>query len=454
MSRVAVIGGGITGLSAAFRLKKLGIETTLFESADRVGGVIHSVREGGYLVEEGPNTIMETSPVIGEMIAELGLEEKKRYSNPAADKKFIIKNGKPVEVPSSPISVMFSSFFSKSAKMRLMRESFVRRGDKEDESLADFVRRRLGQEFLDYAINPVVGGIYAGDPEELSVKEAFPKVYELEQKYGSLIQGQIRGAKDRRKSGEVSRQNAPKLSFDEGVQVLPDAMAEYLGDVIRLNREVEQIRFSDGRWYISSAVHSFDAVILALPAFRIAELNIGGAGDMDLSALKTIEYPPVASVALGFRREDVAHPLNGFGALVPAVERRNTLGTIFTSSLFENRAPEGHVTLTTYVGGTRQAELAGKSHEELCEFTWKDLRDLYGISGEPVYQHTKSHKRAIPQYNVGYGVYRNLMKDAESRLPGLCIAGHCRDGISLGDSIDSGDSAARKMDAYFRANET
>lgn len=452
MKRIAVIGGGITGLTAAYRLRKLGHEVVLLEVSDRTGGVIQSVSKEGYLAECGPNTIMETSPVIGELISDLGLEKRKLISNPEADKKFIIKGGKPVEVPGSPPAFFASPFFSWKAKLRLMREPFVGRGSSEDESLADFVRRRLGQEFLDYAINPMVGGIYAGNPEKLSVREAFPKVYALEEKYGSLIKGQIQGAKERKKTGAVSRQNAPKLSFDEGVQVLPDALSRHLGDIVKLRTKVERIRLSEGKWYVSSEVKSFDGIILALPAFRLADLEFEGAGQIDLQPLKSIIYPPVASVVLGFRRGDVAHPLDGFGALVPEVENRHTLGTIFSSSLFEGRAPKDHVLLTSYVGGMRQPALAVAGHDRLCELTLEDLRSLYGISGEPTFRHSRLYRQAIPQYHVGYGKHRELMARTEKVTPGLRIAGHCRDGISLGDSIDSGDQAARKMDEYLAAS--
>jgi len=458
-SAVAVVGGGITGLTAAWRLQKLGIDVTLFEASEQVGGVIGTVEKDGYLIERGPNTLLETTPLIGEMIDELGLREHTLKSAPGAEDRFIIRRKEPVAVPSTPPAFFGSRLFSKSAKLRLLREPLVRKAKPEaEESLADFVRRRLGQEFLDYAINPFVAGIYAGDPEKLSLREAFPRLHAIEQNYGSLIVGQICGAGKRKKRGEMSKQNAAKLSFDRGLKVLPDALAAALGERIRRSEPVEEVHLeNDGKWSVrlrsqNKPARYFDTVLLAMPAYRVASLKIGGKGD-DLGILRQladIKYPPVASVALGFHRDQVEHSLKGFGALIPEVEGFNILGTIFSSSLFPDRAPQGHVLLTSYLGGTRAPQLVeGRSHEELCATTLSDLRQLYGISGDPTFTHSVTHRRAIPQYNLGYRQFRESMTTAEKLLPGLFLAGHSRDGISLGDSMDSGDCAAGKIHKFL-----
>ena len=206
MKPVAIIGGGITGLTAAFRLQQRGIPAVLFEAADRVGGVIQTVREGAYLAECGPNTILETSPLIGELAAALGLEERRIDTSDSAENRYIVRNKRPISLPNSPLSFLATSLFSLRAKARLMAEPFIRRAPAdEEESLAKFVRRRIGSEFLDYAINPFVAGVYAGSPETLSVREAFPKLHALEQRYGSLILGQILGGRARKREGGVSK---------------------------------------------------------------------------------------------------------------------------------------------------------------------------------------------------------------------------------------------------------
>jgi oxygen-dependent protoporphyrinogen oxidase len=453
---IAIIGGGITGLTAAWRLQQRGFSVTVFEAGDRCGGVIGTVKQDGYLVERGPNTILETNPIIAEMIDAFGLRDRLLPSNPAADKRFIVRGGQPVNMPSGPVGMMTTKLFSLRAKLGVLAEPFCKKGPADlDESLADFVRRRLGREFLDYAINPFVAGIYAGDPEKLSVREAFPRLRAIEQEYGSLIIGQIRGAKARKKRGEMSRQNANKLSFDDGLQVLTDALEDHLGTAIHRQSAVEQIRLGDDRQWTVRAADSeqiFDTVLLALPAHRSAQIRVEKEGMVcdSLKPLDEILYPPVASVALGFHRDQVKHLLDGFGALIPEVEKMKILGTIFSSSLFPNRAPDGHVLLTSYLGGTRAPELVrGKSHEELCATTLEDLRKLYGITGNPTFSFSTNYEKAIPQYNVGFGKYRDAMTAAENLLSGLFLAGHSRDGISVGDSIESGDRVAGKIDKYL-----
>ncbi|HEY2124170.1 MAG TPA: protoporphyrinogen oxidase, partial [Chthoniobacterales bacterium] len=231
MKPVAIVGGGITGLTAAFRLRRQGIAVTLYEATDRVGGVIQSLQRDGYLAEFGPNTILETSPKVASLVEDLGLAERRVYSDPAANNRYLVRHGRLIKMPESPLRFLMTPLFSPAAKLRLLMEPFIPPSDPaREESVAEFVRRRLGQEFLDYAIDALVGGIYAGDPEKLSVPQAFPKLYALEQKYGSLIKGQILGPRDRRKSNEVAKSNARKLSFDEGLQVLPDTLRAQLVD--------------------------------------------------------------------------------------------------------------------------------------------------------------------------------------------------------------------------------
>ena len=451
MKSIAIVGGGITGLTAAFRLKCAGHEVCLFEAGPRTGGVIQTVRENGYLAESGPNTLLETSPKIGELVADLGLEKRRWYSDPEAESRYILRGGEPIEMATSPPGFFASPLFSWKAKLRLMAEPFIGRAPAEsEESLAEFVKRRLGQEFLDYAINPFVAGVYAGDPEHLSVKQAFPKLNEIEQRYGSLIKGQILGARERKKSGTVSKQNAKKVSFDRGLQVLTDTLTEKLGDTVRLGTPVKALNMTgEGIEVVTdSGTAVFEEVLLALPAYALAELRLEGGGECSLEALKEVQYPPVASVVLGYRREDVAHSLSGFGTLNPEVEKVNTLGTLFSSSLFPDRAPEGYVTLTSYVGGTRSPELARRTPEEIIALVRGDLEAIYGATGEPTYQYCFISPRAIPQYNVGYGRFKDLMSEVEKEMPGVYLAGHCRDGISLADSIVSGHDVADRMNLH------
>jgi oxygen-dependent protoporphyrinogen oxidase len=464
MKPVAIIGAGITGLTAAFYLQRAGIPVTLYERNGRVGGVIQSLRRDGYLAEFGPNTILETSPKIGELVRDAGLESRRLAPDPKAEARYVVRYKRPIEMPGSPLGFFTTELFTLKAKLAVLCEPFLpRRSNGEEESIAEFVERRLGREFLDHAIDAMVAGVYAGDPRKLSVEQAFPKLAALETKYGSLIKGQILGARERRKRGEISKDRAPKFSFDEGLQVLPDTLRERLGDAVALQTGVTKLTQTADGWALdlrttdgeARAEHS--AVIYAGTAYKLAELQVelGASGaKLDLSSFSQIRHPPVASVVLGFRREDVAHPCAGFGALIPRVEGFKILGTIFSSSLFPNRAPAGHMTLTSYVGGERYPELAGLPPEELFKVTLEDLRTLLGVSGEPTFRHCAIYPKAIPQYNVGFGRFRALLTEIETKAPNLFFAGHYRDGISLSDSIVSGRNMAERVEKHLTSTQS
>jgi protoporphyrinogen/coproporphyrinogen III oxidase len=480
MKPVAIIGAGITGLTAAFYLKRKGVPITVYEASGRVGGVIQSLRKDGYLAEFGPNTLLETSPKIGQLVCDAGLQSRRLDPAPKSEARYVVRYQRPIAMPGSPLGFFTTNLFSFKAKLAVLREPFIpRRRDGAEESIAQFVMRRFNQEFLDHAIDALVAGIYAGDPYKLSVTHAFPKLKALEDNYGSMIKGQIFGARERKKRGEVAKDRAPKFSFDEGLQVLPDTLREHLGDSVNFNTSVTKLTQSADDWTLtlrengheSQAGHS--AVIYCGTAFKLAELQVelssvkGRAGSplpaarpptndgahgvtrptdaLDLSSFSEIRHPPVASVVLGFRREDVAHPCEGFGMLIPKIEGFKILGTIFSSSLFPNRAPAGHHTLTSYVGGERNPELASLPADRLYEIVCKDLRVLLGVRGKPTFQHCVFYPKAIPQYNVGYGRFKHFMAELEAKAPGLFLAGHYRDGVSLSDSIVSGCNVAERV---------
>jgi len=450
---VAIIGAGITGLTAAFYLKRTGVPVTVYEANGRVGGVIQSMRKDGYLAEFGPNTILETSPKIKQLILDAGLESRRLDPDPKAEARYVVRYKRPIAMPGSPLGFFTTELFTRKAKFAVLREPFVKpRRDGVEESIAQFVIRRLNQEFLDHAIDALVAGIYAGDPYKLSVPHAFPKLKALEDKYGSMIKGQIFGARERKKTGEVAKDRAPKFSFDEGLQVLPDTLAARLGDAVKLDTSAVKLTQIAGGWRVATATGEAEhsGVIFCGTAPRMAELKIEAPQAPSLAPLSEIRYPPVASVVLGFRREDVAHPCEGFGMLIPRIEGFKILGTIFSSSLFPNRAAAGHLTLTSYVGGERYPDLALLPPEKLYEVVCEDLRVLLGVRGKPTFQNCVLYPKAIPQYNVGYGRYRDLMTEVESKAPGLFLAGHYRDGVSLSDSIVSGCKVAERVESFLK----
>ena len=410
------------------------------------------MRRDGWLHELGPNSLLEGSPAVAELLHGLGLNSRRTYAGSAARNRYVVRRGKLVPMPASPAAFASTKLFSMHAKFALLGEPWRKRAPADaDESVADFVIRRLGREFLDYAINPFVGGVYAGDPAKLSVRHAFPKLHALEQTHGSLIRGAL---KQRNASG------GPKgriFSFPGGLEELPRAIAAKLGDSVRTRTVVRAIRRREDGWEIEfdangvRATEEFSAIVCALPADALASLEIEDVPEAKLlSLLHEVEQPPVASVFTGFRRADVLHPLDGFGLLVPEVEQRLILGSLFSSTLFPGRAPEGHVAVTTFVGGMREPKLVNLDDRELLRVVQAELSRLIGVRGAPVFTHIQRCRRAIPQYTLGYQRYKDAIAAVEASAPGLFIGGNCRDGISLANCIESGRRLARLADAEVR----
>ena len=452
-SSVAVIGGGLTGLTAAWRLHRAGCRVTVFEKAPQVGGAIVTTGRDGWLVEGGPNSLQQT-PEIAALLGELGLDGQRIQVNPSAKKRFIVRRGRLVPVPLSPAGLLVSPLFSLRARFGALTELLTRpRVRTTDTSLASFVTAHFGREITDYGLNPFVGGIYAGDPEKLSARYAFPNLWQLERSHGSLLRGFRAQAAERRTLGEATGV-VPIISFARGLQTLPAALAAALPQgSVHTGATVTSL--IPGRpwkiiWTQGDAVETadFDAVVLALPASGLAQLVFSTLGERTLASLDHQPHPPVSSLFLGFKREQVAHPLDGFGALVPAAEQRSLLGVLFSSSLFAGRAPAAHVALTVFAGGMRQPETGRLATAALLARVLPDLRELLGVSGEPVFLHHTFWPRAIPQYNLGHERFLDPLIRCEARHPGLFIGGNARDGISLPDCVKSGARLAQAALEY------
>jgi oxygen-dependent protoporphyrinogen oxidase len=455
-----VIGAGISGLATAWWLQAAGLDVTVIESESRPGGTIGTIRESGSLIERGPNSTLETSPLIGELLEQTGTAAERIYANPDAKKRFILRGGKLLALPMSPPAFLGTPLLSARAKFGLIRELFVERSAPDaDETVAQFVTRRLGSEFLDYAINPFVAGVYAGDPELLSVRAAFPRLFEIEQQYGSLIRGQIKGAKERKRSKEVSKQAAPMLSFRDGMQTLTDGVAGRINDLRLATRAVAISRSNQSGWQVQiegpgvgmRGPETLDAraVIVATPAAAAARL-IRPHAEYAASALEEIPYPPVASVASVYERADVAHALDGFGFLVPKKEQRRILGTIFSSTLFENRAHSRQVLLTTFVGGMRQPELAQLDEAAILSMVQDELVSLLGVRAPALRTWINRWPRAIPQYTLEHLARMASIERAELALPGLFLQANYRGGISVADCIKSSRAMADRVAQFLR----
>lgn len=452
---VAVLGAGATGLAAAFRLSQRGFRVRLFEATGRVGGSVRTDSTDGWLVEGGPNSLLAGDPALDTLIDELGLAGERIAAQAEAKNRFIVRGGRAVAAPMSPASFLKTPLFSFGAKLRLFGDLFARpRIRPSDISLEAFVAAHFGQELVDYGLNPFVGGVYAGNPKKLSARHSFPQLWEMEQKHGSIIRGQFAAAKARKASGQPKKKIGI-ISFKQGLVTLPNALAARLPvGTLALEAQIEAL-VPGKPWSViwrdlrngTTQTEQFDAVVSALPALALAQLRIGTLGERPLASLDGIEHPPVSSLFLGYRREQIAHALDGFGVLAPEVEQRSVLGILFSSSLFPGRAPTGHVALTVMVGGMRQPEIARLPQEQLLAAVDRDLRELLGVDGEPVFQRHTFWPRAIPQYNLGHERYLETMAAAERNHAGLFIGGQARDGIALPACLAAGEKLAQRVAA-------
>lgn len=450
MKSVAIVGAGISGLTAAFYLSRRGVPVVLFEASERAGGMIQTSTRGGFMAESGPNTVMTGSIAVPALIKDLDLESRRMLPAPSANTRYIVRDCRPVRLPSSLPGAIGTGLLSLSAKLRVLGEPFMPREPHVDESLAHFVRRRLGKEFLDYLIDPFVAGVYAGDPEQLSVVHAFPKMSALERQYGSLIKGAFLGAKERRERNAPLKSEPRMFSLDGGLEVLIARLQNRLNGSVRLRNPVRRVEKTPDGWRIQSSAgtQDFGSVLFCCPAHQLARLETDSALAPEMKRFEQVYYPPIARMVFGFRRSQVAHPLDGFGALVPKSERLSILGVLFSSSMFPNRAPEDHVLLTVFAGGARRPSLLQETEDQLVCTALDDLRVVLGISGSPVFTDVARIEQSIPQYNLGYGAVKDLILRLESRSPGLFFFGNFSGGISVSDCISGGVNVAERVADY------
>jgi oxygen-dependent protoporphyrinogen oxidase len=460
---VIVVGAGLSGLVAAYRLQRAGLSVQVLEAAGRPGGVIGSERRSGALFERGPNSGMDTSPVINALLDDLGIRSQRLDASKASSRRYVLRGGRLVALPMSGGSFIATPLFSVGAKLRLLAEPFIARAPSDiEESIAGFVRRRLGREFLDYAVEPFVSGIYAGDPEQLSVSAAFPRLHALEQRYGSLLRGAILGARERKRRAEKAKSAAVSFSFRDGMQTLTDALAAAITDLQCGARVVQLAREADGSYVVTvdraghadqSATLRARAIVLAVPAHAGAALVRPLAPDAAVS-LEAIPYAPVVVVASAYRRSDVGHPLDGFGFLAPAREQPRVLGSLFSSTMFEHRAPSDTVVFTTFVGGRRNPALALASDEELLQMVQYEMERLVAVCGTPLFNEITRWPRAIPQYTIGHLQRIAQVERAEQELPGLYFCANYRGGVSISDCITNGEGMARTVSKYLAGATT
>ncbi len=446
--KTAVIGAGITGLSCAHRLHKQGQEVIVLESSPQVGGVLRTHRRDGYLVEHGPNSLMLDAKDLAEFFDELGLGEAIVEGNPQSRNRYILRDSRLTALPLSPPGLLTTRAFSLPGKLRLLREFFIPKlKQPENLSVASFFQQRFGQEVFNYAADPFISGIYAGDPAKLSFQHAFPRLLKLEQEHGSVLRGLIQFNKARKADPEALRRRL--INFKDGMSCLPAAIVQKLRpENVRTAVELKAIAPSASGWDLSwsdaDGRHhdTFDRLVVSVPAHALATLPFPDSLRDTIQPLGEIPHPPIACVALGYRRTQVKHPLDGFGMLIPSTEGKNLLGTIFASTLFPGRAPEGHVLLHCFVGGARNPAIGKLDAKDVLELLGPELERILGIHGAPVFLDIQKWERSIPQCNLGHERFLNLLDEVEAAHPGLAFAGSYRTGVAVGQCIREGWKAA------------
>ncbi len=452
-THVVVIGAGICGLSCAYRLQQLGAHVTLLEAGESVGGVIGTVERDGFLFESGPQSFQGTELLI-DLIRELGIEGELQRADPRAT-RYVLLHGRLQAVPMSPQAMVTSSLLGVGSRWKILSEPFRKtRPPEAEESVASFARRKFGNEILEYLVAPFVSGVFAGDPEKLSLRAAFPSLDEWEREYGSVLRG---ASKSRRAKG--TREGPPSLcSFKRGMGTFPRAISSKLGDrlrtgavvrsVKRLGRpgsETHEIQFEQsGRAETIEA----GAVVMATPAYTAAHL-IETISPQLGHTLSGIAYAPVAVVASGYYEQQVGRSLQGFGFLVPGTEKLHTLGTVWNSSLFVGRAREGSVTITSFAGGATNPEFVGSSDGEIAKIIQSENEHILKITGAPVASAVWNYPRALPQYNLGHGHIVESIRDAERVLPGLFFAGNYLEGPSIGKCVENGFQTAEAVQNFL-----
>ena len=448
-SKILVIGGGISGLACAWRLRQLGQPVLLLERGTRFGGVIDSIDQEGFRFDIGPQSFTNT-PAISALIDELDLTGELLRADPRAP-RYILKGGRMVPAPLSPLGILLTPLLGAATKLRIFSEPLRRtRPPDTDESVAAFIRRKFGEDLLANLVGPFISGIWAGDPEKLSLASVFPTLRQFEERYGSVIRGQI---KERRKRST----RASLCNFRGGLKSLVSALAQKLGDSALSGAEISGIRRSPGpnlqefevSYQLGGASQSLyvSAVIVATPTDETARL-LQGVEPGFSKILRRIEYASVAQVSAGYGLEQInyrnaEHGLEGFGFLVPRGEQMRTLGTVWNSALFPERAPRGMASFTSFLGGMTDSEIMSYGPDQIAAIALSELSSVLDISASPAAHHLARWQYALPQYNIGHQSIVATLRELCARVPGVFLAGNYLAGPALGACVEHANEVAR-----------
>lgn len=455
-NRVIVFGAGISGLTCAYKLMRAGLNVTLLESSERPGGSIRSIERDGFLFECGPQSFQGTAALL-DLIRELGISDELLEADFAAP-RYVLRAGRLQKIPISPQAMIGSSLLGAGSRWKIVSEPFRRtRPPGHEESVAEFVRRKFGHEILEYLVSPFVSGVYAGDPERLSLRAAFPTLEEWERQFGSVLRGAM---KSRPANGE--KKKAPPLcSFRRGLSTLTDALARSLGPSIRTGACVAKLsrRNTNGASFDASIIEdeksetiSAAALVLATPAYASGQLVQAFAPQL-APLLSGIPYAPVAVTAAGYYEKQFARLPEGFGFLVPRKEKMRTLGTVWNSSLFPGRAPEGRALMTSFLGGATDPELVQQPEDEIAMIAGAENRRILQISGPPIVSVTWKHAKALPQYNLGHGHIVEGIREAQGATPGAFFAGNYLEGPAIGKCVEQASRTAEAVRDFIREND-
>ena len=447
---IIIIGAGLTGLTLAYYLKKAGKNVLVLEKQPRAGGVIHSVTENGFTYETGPSTGVLGSVEIAELFEELSEKCTLEIADKSAQKRYILKSGKWTALPSGIISAVFTPLFTWFDKFRILGEPFRKRGNYPDESLADLVRRRLGKSYLDYAVDPFISGVYAGNPEKLITRFALPKLYSLEQNYGSFIRGAIKKKKEP-KALNAEKATREVFSVKGGLSGLINALTAVIGNenIIYNCREIKILPKNTQFQVFFSAENSekqelsVSKVITTVGGYALPDLLPFVSSEL-LEPIKNTVYADVVQAAVGFKNWN-GKKLDGFGGLVPSKENREMLGILYPSAIFNGRTPEDGALLSVFMGGSRQPEIFTKTDDEIKEIILKEIRSTLGNDLTPDFIHIYRHKNAIAQYDISTKERLEAIKNIEQKYQGLYLAGSIKDGIGMADRVKQAKQLADEI---------
>ena len=461
MTRIAIIGAGISGLATAYAIEQQAqqggfeVETLVVEKESRIGGKILSIKEDGFLCEWGPNGFLDNKPMTLDLCKQLQIDPQLLRSDDNARKRFIYSEKVLHQMPENGPAFLKSKLISWPGKFRLAGEMVIpKRQSGSDETLAEFGRRRLGGEALDKLISPMVSGIFAGDPETMSLKSCFPRIYELEQQHGGLIMAMLKLAKKKRadiKAGKAVASAAGPggvlTSFRGGIQELTDGIAAALSGQVLSGHGVEKIEQKQDGFFLhldGGQQLEVDMVVTAAPAYAVANM-LDGLNDKSSAILRQIPYATMNVVCFGYQRERIEFDLNGFGYLIPKAEGCDTLGTLWDSSIFSHRAPEGKVLLRSMMGGAANQAAIDFSEDEVKARTMNDLKQIMGIDSEPEFVKIFRHRHAIPQYTRGHGQRLQELEGSLQDSPDLILTGNAFYGVGLNDCVNAANQAAAKV---------